>query len=57
MPAPPATNPLAVALTGASSMPYALRLLECRARADIALYVLLAKAARSVLAWEMAIDA
>lgn len=52
-PAPPATNPLAVALTGASGMPYALRLLECLVRADIGLYVMVSKAARSVLAWEM----
>jgi flavin prenyltransferase len=49
----PATNPIAVALTGASGMPYALRLLECLVRADLGVYVMVSKAARSVLSWEM----
>jgi len=46
-------NPVAVALTGASGMPYALRLLECLVRADIDLYVMASKAARAVLSWEL----
>lgn len=46
-------TPVAVALTGASGMPYAFRLLECLVSADIELYVMVSKAARAVLAWEM----
>jgi 4-hydroxy-3-polyprenylbenzoate decarboxylase len=46
-------TPVAVALTGASGMQYAFRLLECLVAADIDLYVMVSKAARAVLAWEM----
>jgi len=46
-------TPVAVALTGASGMQYALRLLECLVAADIEIYVMVSKAARAVLAWEM----
>jgi len=46
-------NPVAVALTGASGMQYALRLLECLVRADIDLYVMVSKAARAVLSMEL----
>jgi 4-hydroxy-3-polyprenylbenzoate decarboxylase len=49
----PAMTPVAVALTGASGMQYAFRLLECLVAADIDLYVMVSKAARAVLAWEM----
>ena len=46
-------GPVAVALTGASGMPYALRLIECLVGASVELFVMVSKAARSVLAWEM----
>jgi 4-hydroxy-3-polyprenylbenzoate decarboxylase len=49
----PAMTPVAVAMTGASGMQYALRLLECLVAADIGIYVMVSKAARAVLAWEM----
>jgi 4-hydroxy-3-polyprenylbenzoate decarboxylase len=52
MPAPP-LNPVAVALTGASGMQYALRLLECLVRADVGVYVMVSKAARAVLSYEL----
>jgi len=45
-------GPISVALTGASGMQYALRLLECLIAADIDVYVMVSKAARAVLAWE-----
>jgi 4-hydroxy-3-polyprenylbenzoate decarboxylase len=51
--APPPLDPVAVALTGASGMQYALRLLECLVRADIDVYVMVSKAARAVLSWEL----
>jgi flavin prenyltransferase len=46
-------SPVAVALTGASGMQYALRLLECLVGADVDVYVMVSKAARAVLAWEL----
>jgi len=49
----PPLNPVAVALTGASGMQYSLRLLECLVRADTDLYVMVSKAARAVLSWEL----
>jgi 4-hydroxy-3-polyprenylbenzoate decarboxylase len=45
-------TPVAVALTGASGMQYALRLLECLIAAEVEVYVMVSKAARAVLAWE-----
>jgi flavin prenyltransferase len=48
----PSITPVAVALTGASGMQYALRLLECLIAAEIEVYVMVSKAARAVLAWE-----
>jgi 4-hydroxy-3-polyprenylbenzoate decarboxylase len=49
----PPLNPVAVALTGASGMQYALRLLECLVRADVHVYVMVSKAARAVLSYEL----
>jgi flavin prenyltransferase len=46
-------GPIAVALTGASGMQYALRLLECLVQADINLFVMVSKAARAVLSMEL----
>jgi 4-hydroxy-3-polyprenylbenzoate decarboxylase len=47
------SGPVAVALTGASGMQYALRLLECLIRADVDVYVMISKAARAVLSHEL----
>ena len=46
------TNTITLALTGASGMPYALRLLECLLKADIRVYLLMSKAAQVVAALE-----
>ena len=46
-------SPVAVALTGASGMQYALRLLELLVRADVRLYVMVSKAARAVFSHEL----
>jgi 4-hydroxy-3-polyprenylbenzoate decarboxylase len=45
-------GPIAVALTGASGMPYALRLLECLVRAERRLYVMYSQAAQVVMRME-----
>jgi 4-hydroxy-3-polyprenylbenzoate decarboxylase len=50
---PSPLDPVAVALTGASGMQYALRLLECLVRAEITVYVMVSKAARAVLSMEL----
>jgi len=47
------SNPITVALTGASGMQYGLRLLQCLLSTDTEVYLLVSKAARAVLAWEM----
>lgn len=48
---PPHT--VTLALTGASGMPYGLRLLECLLRADVRIYLLVSSAARIVAKQEM----
>jgi 4-hydroxy-3-polyprenylbenzoate decarboxylase len=49
----PPMNPVTLAMTGASGMQYALRLLERLIGADIDVYVMVSKAARAVLALEL----
>src|SRR6266571_1607019 len=56
--APPASCPrmkptVAVALTGASGMPYGLRLIECLVRADAQIYLLYSQAAHVVAKQEL----
>lgn len=46
------SGPISVALTGASGVHYAMRVLECLIAAQIEVYVMVSKAARAVLAWE-----
>lgn len=46
------TRPIALAITGASGAPYALRLLECLVRADRQVYLMVSKAAQVVMPME-----
>jgi flavin prenyltransferase len=46
------SGPISVALTGASGVHYALKVLECLIGAQIEVYVMVSKAARAVLTWE-----
>jgi 4-hydroxy-3-polyprenylbenzoate decarboxylase len=46
------TKPIALAITGASGAPYALRLLECLVQADRTVYVMISKAAQVVMPME-----
>ncbi len=45
-------RPIALAITGASGAPYALRLLECLVQADRTVYVMISKAAQVVMPME-----
>ncbi|MGD2082072.1 MAG: flavin prenyltransferase UbiX [Chromatiales bacterium] len=45
-------GPIAIALTGASGMPYALRLIECLVRAERRLYLMYSQAAQVVMRME-----
>ncbi|MBS0417899.1 MAG: UbiX family flavin prenyltransferase [Proteobacteria bacterium] len=47
------SNTVALALTGASGMQYGLRLLQCLLAAGTDVYLMVSKAARAVLAWEL----
>jgi flavin prenyltransferase len=51
--APMPTRHISLALTGASGMQYGLRLLQCLLAAQMDVYLMVSKAARSVLAWEL----
>jgi flavin prenyltransferase len=44
---------ISLAFTGASGMQYGLRLLQCLLAAQMEVYLMVSKAARSVLAWEL----
>jgi len=44
---------ISLAFTGASGMQYGLRLLQCLLAARMEVYLMVSKAARSVLAWEL----
>jgi flavin prenyltransferase len=44
---------ISIAFTGASGMQYGLRLLQCLIAAQMEVYLMVSKAARSVLAWEL----
>ncbi|TVO72487.1 flavin prenyltransferase UbiX [Sedimenticola selenatireducens] len=46
------SKPIALAITGASGAPYALRLLECLVQADRTVYVMISKAAQVVMPME-----
>jgi 4-hydroxy-3-polyprenylbenzoate decarboxylase len=46
------TKPIALAITGASGAPYALRLLECLVQADRIVYLMISKAAQVVMPME-----
>lgn len=47
---------IAVAITGASGMPYALRLIECLVQAERRLYVMYSQAAQVVMRMEMGLE-
>ncbi|RMG27795.1 MAG: UbiX family flavin prenyltransferase [Gammaproteobacteria bacterium] len=49
-------NPVAVAVTGASGMPYALRLLECLVEAGESVWLMFSEAARVVAGMESGLD-
>jgi 4-hydroxy-3-polyprenylbenzoate decarboxylase len=49
-------GPIAVAVTGASGMPYSLRLIECLVQAERPLYVMYSQAAQVVMRMEMDLD-
>lgn len=55
-PAPSGRDAVALAITGASGAPYALRLLECLLAADRRVMVMVSAAARQVVAMECALE-